>query len=402
MPAMIHLYPDDYLTSPEGLRAQYRRRWHRRIYFDVEGVEPRSKKAMPERDRNKVQEKLLGLLVNQHRRAFRSPLALQLRLNTTESTPSHSHNIAKNLLDLFAKPRPALATRRRGLLYADDSQVHALSVTCHHQLDNEPRIWAFASSLRDLLEDLRWWQEINDLIEGPGSNREDNFWDEQWRLDQALERVGDLLRDEVHYRGRLGDRNFEGYLRIARQEAQDLLLGVASLTPTDLAYMYNVSGRSLGIELGSKWAETFNSTTLRITLSELPQADGTSAVWKKEIDEKLRAFQSEYGWIIDPLVVPVALEVVIKPPSPSRQRGLHDLDNVLRNYLIPSVVKILKPGSRFPSQSSVTRYEAWRLPPASEGTKGFVSVAVVSDLTGHHDVFQQIDDDIEAWLESLD
>jgi hypothetical protein len=44
--------------------------------------------------------------------------------------------------------------------------------------------------------------------------------------------------------------------------------------------------------------------------------------------------------------VPVALEAMIKPP-PSRQNGLHDLDNVLRTYLIPRVVDILKPVSHY-------------------------------------------------------
>lgn len=118
--------------------------------------------------------------------------------------------------------------------------------------------------------------------------------------------------------------------------------------------------------------------------------------------------------------------------SPSRQNGLHDLDNVLRSYLIPRVVEILKPVSNVaftmdleamkrdapelfarrsldltlpnPPASTkvgVTRYEAWRLPPAREGAEGFVSVAIVTDMTGHGDVLRQIDNEIEAWEESL-
>jgi hypothetical protein len=46
-------------------------------------------------------------------------------------------------------------------------------------------------------------------------------------------------------------------------------------------------------------------------------------------------------------VCPRAFEVVIRPPPPSRQNALHDLDNVLRNYLIPRVVAILKPISDY-------------------------------------------------------
>jgi hypothetical protein len=50
----------------------------------------------------------------------------------------------------------------------------------------------------------------------------------------------------------------------------------------------------------------------------------------------------------------------------------------------------------------VTRYEAWRLPPAAQGRKGFVSVAVVSDATGHGGIFGQIDNEVEKWRESLE
>jgi hypothetical protein len=49
----------------------------------------------------------------------------------------------------------------------------------------------------------------------------------------------------------------------------------------------------------------------------------------------------------------------------------------------------------------ITRYEVWRLPPAEEGGVGLVSFAVVADMTGLVDTFQQIDDGIERWQESL-
>jgi hypothetical protein len=91
----------------------------------------------------------------------------------------------------------------------------------------------------------------------------------------------------------------------------------------------------------------FAESPLRITLSELPQEKGASMLWKREIKQKLREFQTKWGWIVDPLLVPIALEVVVKPPLASRERNLHDLDNVLRTYLIPRVVEILNPVSHF-------------------------------------------------------
>ena len=42
-------------------------------------------------------------------------------------------------------------------------------------------------------------------------------------------------------------------------------------------------------------------------------------------------------------------------------------------------------------RDGVTRYEAWRLPPAPKGETGFVSVSLVTDTHIRGDFFQQID-----------
>jgi hypothetical protein len=98
------------------------------------------------------------------------------------------------------------------------------------------------------------------------------------------------------------------------------------------------------------------------------------------------------------------------------------LDNVLRDYLIPRVVEILNPVSDYAfafqtlekrreegrptppvsTRAGVARYEAWRLPPAAEGAKGFVSVAIVADMTGYADTLGRIDKQIENWRNSLE
>jgi hypothetical protein len=412
--------PDHYLNSPRLLLVQHYQRLVRRIHLHIEGIEPRAKHSMPESDKDAIQRRVLQEMVRMHRRSFRGPLALSLTLATTERTPTHSHQITKNLLELFAVPRPAVSTHRRGLLYADDSQVHALSVTCHHGQET-PMIRAVATPMGTLLEDLG-------LAVRAAQERGDDHpeWAEQFGLDRAIDEVRDLQRNEALYRGRIGDQGYESMLRFARQLAQESLLGRVRLRPIDLAKMYNVSNQGLGFNLGSIWEEMYVSTRLGVQLSELPQVSGGSTQWRQEIETKLRAFQMQYGWLMNPLPVPVALKVVIKPPPPRRQNGLHDLDNVLRTYLIPRVVEILRPvshiaftrddsaevmraaGRTFPvptpppsTKWGVSRYEAWRLPPADEGSRGFVSAAIVADLSGCDDTLGQIDDEIEAYRNYL-
>jgi hypothetical protein len=335
---MSWLRRGDWLSSPAGLLAQQNRRAQRRLMFSIKGIEPRAKKSMPETDKDAVQSQLLASLVAQNRNAFRGPLALQVWISTTEKKPTHSHHIAKNLLDLFAKPRPSLPTRRRRLLYADDNQVHALAVTASHG-EPQPRISVTADPLGSLIEDLR-------LVEQVSSDRDDEIERERdAEFDIALDHLDGLKLDEGLLRSCVGDGVFDYLRHSARRNAQRLLLGRATLRPIGLAHMFDVMGG--GADIAKLWEETFASTSLRITLSELPQVDGGSTRWKQEIERKLRDFQAQWGWLVNPLLVPVALEVVIKPPPLSRQRGLHDLDNVLRSYLIPRVVEILNPVSHF-------------------------------------------------------
>jgi hypothetical protein len=103
---------------------------------------------------------------------------------------------------------------------------------------------------------------------------------------------------------------------------------------------------------------------------------------------------------------------------------LHDLDNIVRDYLLPGIVPEFgtvsdhrwtidfdelqrtspeiaaswglnstpPPGTK----SGVTRYEAWRLP-AVAGEPGFVSVALIADVDGNGDRMDKIDKCIEKW-----
>jgi len=180
--------------------------------------------------------------------------------------------------------------------------------------------------------------------------------------------------------------------------------------------LFNAQNVAFGDTHLLQWEELYTSSLLRVCLTELPQNDGQSSAWKREIKAKVEAFRSNWSTLLDPLIIPVALEVVVRPPPPSRQKNIHDLDNVLRTYLIPRVIETLKPLSSYaftPGNRSrempplstrigLSRYEAWRLPPAPEGSSGFVSMAVVTDITGYDSVFRRIEKTVDKWVDSLE
>jgi hypothetical protein len=363
---------------------------------------------MPNTDKLRVQATVLRYLLTHRRRAFRCPLAVKVRLETTERNPFHSPTIVKNLLDLLARPAPGLSMQRRALAYNDDSQISALSVSCHHR-QPAPSIRVEVSPLRDLLDPLEIAWKSADI-------RDDNPWDMNHELDVAGDHFADLRADEFLWRSRIGNDKYEALEHFARQRVQEPFLGRGGLTVSDLAMMFNLPGRASGFDSSRIWDEAFASSLLRIRLTELPQSGDQSTTWKNQINTKLEEFIKNFGRIVDPLLVPIALEVVIRPPPPSRQKNVHDLDNVLRTYLLPQVLRTLKPPSYYAfttadlaeetlpqsSRIGVSRYEAWRLPPASEGSNGFVSLAIVTESPGYQSGIDRINDTIDRWVASLD
>jgi len=184
-------------------------------------------------------------------------------------------------------------------------------------------------------------------------------------------------------------------------------------------------------ELHKSLESMFCNAPFRILLPDLPQKEGSSKTYKKQVEQQLRQFQEDFAWIMKPLSIPLALEVIVKPPLPSKRPGTHDVDNILRNYIIPKVVDVLQPqtdlawimdANTFKSgdlklnqfwqerlatlprstRIGITRYEVWRVPRAKKDkSPGYVSVALADETFGHHDIFDRIDRTIRNWEEHL-
>jgi hypothetical protein len=410
---MSLLAEDGYLNTPRLLLAQ-RRRQARQIYFKINNVEPRAKHSMPDKYKDEIQDQLLKQLISQRRRAFRGPLVLRTTLGTTDRNPTQAHHIAKNLLDLFGKPRRGLSTHRRALLYEDDYQVHALSVSCVHG-QSSPYILGLAYPLKSLLEDLSLAVQSHDWHEDgrPGNTAFEQF-------DKDLDEIEELSRDEAALGQVLGPEAFGLHQRHLQQKAQEHLLAAASIPINQLAEMYNVSGSGGRLVLASMLRRTLEATPLRLVLSGLPQVHGDAESWRMEISQKVRDFQRRFGSILVPLLVPIALQVIIEPPASGGPGRLHDLDNVLRSHLISRITEILEPLSDIAftidpqinsdlslsmppvsTRTGISCYEAWRLPPSMDDPDGFVSVGIVSNMGGHRDVFRRIEDGVKDWTEGI-
>lgn len=410
-----------FMASDAGKFARYQARRSKRVHIRLDGIEPQSKK-MSVPDRTAFQEEVAARLKVIKRSTFRGDVALKLDLVTAGKTPPHAHTIAKNLLDLLGSRMTGVVWPRKSLLYTDDSQIQALSVMCRHG-EVRPSICIEARPFSAMLDDLELATDAMRATETMQSSYERD------REDEWVDTFRKLVRDEEKQRRTLGTDMYEAYKKLVRQSAQRALLGRSSVDISVLGWMY---GLPRGIPTGvdrSMWAHLLGKSKLRLQVGELPIAPGGSSNFKQKVTDEIKAFKRRWDWIIDPLVVAVALEVVVRPNAKTPPGVLHDLDNIVRDYLIPGIVPAFgtvsdqrwtidfaelrardpkladawgpNPTPPAGTRSGVTRYEVWRLP-AIEDEPGFVSVALVADMDATGDTMQQVDERIDKWRETFD
>ncbi|WP_209046926.1 hypothetical protein [Rhizorhabdus histidinilytica] len=410
----------NFIASDAGASARYQSRRGRRIHISIDDIEPQSKKMSPA-DRAAFQTAVAEHLTSVKRSTFRGDVALKLDLATASKSPPHAHTIAKNLLDLLGNRMTGVDWPKKSLLYADDSQIQALSVSCRHGED-QPNIRIEARPFAAMLDDL----ELAGVALQAAESMESHY--EREREDEWVDTFRDLVRDEKAQRKALGDKMYDAYREMVRWSAQRALLGRSGVNIPVLGWMY---GLPRGLPTGfdkTMWAGLVGDSKLRLQVGELPIATGGSSAFKQNVSNEIAAFKKRWDWIISPLVVAVALEVVVRPNPKTPPAVLHDLDNIVRDYLIPGIVPAFgtvsdqrwtidfaelrardprladswgpNPTPPAGTRNGVTRYEVWRLP-AVEGEPGFVSVALVADIDAKGDLMQQMDNHISEWRDSL-
>lgn len=408
------------MASDAGASARYQQRRKRRVHINIDNIEPQSKK-MSVADRTAFQTEIAKQLTSVKRSTFRGDVALKLDLATASKSPAHAHTIAKNLLDLLGDRMTGVAWPKKSLLYGDDSQIQALSVMCRHGED-QPNVRIEARPFSSMLDDL----ELAAIALRDGENMESYY--EREREDEWIDTYRELIRDEKLQRQTLGDEMYEGYCKMVRWSAQRALLGRSGVDISVLSWLY---GLPRGIPTGfdkSMWAGLVGDSKLRLQVGELPIATGGSSAFKQKVSDEIDAFKQRWDWVINPLVVAVALEVVVRPNPKTPPAVLHDLDNIVRDYLIPGIVPAFgtvsdqrwtidfadlrardpkfadawgpNPTPPAGTRNGVTRYEVWRLP-AVKDEPGFVSVALVADIDAKGDLMDQMDEHISAWRDKL-
>ena len=274
-------------------------------------------------------------------------------------------------------------------------------------------------SVNTMIDDLEIAAEAVRAVEMNGDALYRQDYEEDW-----IETFRDLKCNEADRRRSLGDSLYDAYLKMTRWSAQRALLKRSGVNIPKLSWMYGRPKNILTSYGTDMWAGLVSGSKLRLQVGELPITAGSSDAFKQNIMNEISAFKQRWDWIINPLVVAVALEVIVRPNPATPAAVLHDLDNIVRDYLLPGIVPKFgtvsdhrwtidfnelqrtspelavswgpNPTPPPGTKSGVTRYEAWRLP-AVAGEPGFVSVALVADMDAKGDLMDEIDDSIKTW-----
>lgn len=244
-----------FMATDAGASARYKQRHRRRIHITIDDIEPQSKKMSP-KDRFAFQSAVAEQLSEIKRGTFRGYIALKLDLATSSKSPPHAHTIAKNLLDLLGKRMDGIDWPKKSLLYADDSQIQALSVSCRHG-EGRPNIRIEARPFSAVLDDLELAAEALRAAESMES------YHERDREGEWIDTFRDLIRDEAQERKALGDKLYEAYRKMVRWSAQRAVLGRSGVNIPVLGWMYGLPrGLPTGFDkgmCGPAWSVNRNS-----------------------------------------------------------------------------------------------------------------------------------------------
>lgn len=244
--------------------ARYRARSRKGVSVLAHHLEPQSRR-MPDADRDRFQTAVSEQMATFSRAPFSGPVALKIDLATTGQNAPQAHTIVKNLLDLLGKRRAGVPGKHRHLLYKDDSQIEALSVSCRHGEDY-PMIHVAGRPLSALLGDMEFAAEA--IRADEMENYENVYRREQ--EEEAIEDLRELMRDEREQRERMGDDLYEAYHKMLRWSAQRALLERSGIDIPVLAWMYGRPKGATSILQPDQWAQLIGQSKLRLQLGDLP------------------------------------------------------------------------------------------------------------------------------------
>jgi len=343
-----------YFNTPKG--QIYLRRARLKSWFHVKIDQEPSSKSIKKFDAIYFQRKVLEALKLRHKRAYSSPLVLQIDFYTSQKNPPSIHNLAKNYLDLLKYPVPGSKIKNRRILYNDDRQIKLLIV--NYCLGGGQGVHIEVETLRNFICDLDLirriemsdFEESDDFdyydltyfhkeIDGSGDNDldiDDGFGSDDLRELEA-EKNDYVKRGRLKFYLTYKDMIIRDIQRSYLKSRQITINSLLSIFPS---YYLKEKSKVTGVKIFDDIAGIGRNLvgTLGIRLPNKPTKRGGSSEFKKEIKVILEDFKRKFNELF-PLKSVLGLTILFLPP---KNQGI-DLDNLARKYIVPFVNDIVRP-----------------------------------------------------------
>ena len=387
---------------------------------------------MAERDKVWFQQQILSQMKLFGRRAYRSPVALEIDFYSHQNDPPAIHTLTKNYMDLLQKSVAGSNIHRSHILLNSDRYIDVLIVNYHLRQLTKPSICLQLDTFTNFAQDITLVERIRHRdFRDETSYDADSIWGEGHRHDRlsdAMENLQECERQRANIEARWGHATFDVMHRMNLMQAQELYLDVFEPKVQDLLFLLGplVSGDNGMVRLLN--AQTRNmivTPPFMLDLNHAPVERGGKNVFKNNVSEALSAFKSKHP-LLFPLLHTVGVTILCVPPKNQAADGKEqyvDLDN-LAGYVIPAVHEVLAPPTdtvhtfnvtaiadeqtrrwfedrleqlkRTPKYS-VTQYQIIRLPRlASDPDNGFVRLALCNG-TPYTGLWHRMDEIINRW-----
>lgn len=335
---------------------QYQSKLYRnvkRFYIAID-QEPKSKKSISKEEIVFFQEQVLKWLKARKKRNFRKGIALFISFETTSHTAPHIQTLAKNYIDLLWANKTT-DNSRKYLLFKDDNQIDIL-IVWHHKSNDKwwihikaQAIWDFIKDL-NLLHRIRYWYftDYNDNYsckyerDSDDNNYQlrDSMGDIQWlnkNKDYFIKKrwIDEFNRMKDYYVWEYQKKGLNNYFSL------DVLMDLFKEHFTDSLREKRVK------EIWNKkwlWFYDIEDTLVQMILKEsfslnvwkLPNKDWDSKILEQQIDSGLKQLLEKRPFLKN-LRVPLKMTLIVTQPS--NKYSNKDLDNIMRDYIIPKVIE---------------------------------------------------------------
>jgi hypothetical protein len=288
----------------------------------------------------------------------------------------------------------------------------------YHVTTSDPSFTILAWPYRDFVADLRiaaWFHEHEaDNNESP------------WSYAEAIAGLDEIEANPKKFEERRGAGAAQTWEWMYRHSLQEDFFNTTTLGLHEIAALFGpprthdpslTDVEPVLQSLSNKFATWIENSPIRLKLPRVPLRNDERSAFRHDVRQAIQSYKDKHRRILAPLVVPLGLQVLYRPPRVSFDYQ-KDLDNRIRE-IIPAVMEVFDPPpqpitptrelpaeikeyiGRIPKTlyPSILSYEVFELPhlPTSHAD-GALILGPTGGSVQRKPTWWQLDDTIEQWL----